>query len=157
MPIPAGGSGSTLPDWAPDLTRVANYVPSRTLRVDDTTGTPLQVFTVDTRPSAAEVTGLIEDAVAWVVSKASATIGVSLFDSARAAAAIRTAGWVEVTWPIRPDDINTGQTLLTQADAMLTALAARNDVLIGENPEVFEVLPVWSFPRPELFGDYDFL
>lgn len=153
MPIAAGGSG-TLPDWAPDLTRVANYAPSRTLRVDDTTGTPLQTFTTDTRPSAAEVSGLIEDAVAWVVAKTSATIDTSLFDSARTAAAIRTAGWVEATWPIRPDDLNTGQTLLTQADAMLTALAARNDVLIGQDPEVFELVPVWSFPPAEPFGDW---
>lgn len=47
MPIPAGGSGTTLPDWAPDLTRVADRVPGRTLVAQVLDGSNVEVMTFD--------------------------------------------------------------------------------------------------------------
>lgn len=47
MPIPAGGSGVALPDWAPDLTRVADRVPGRTLVAQVVDGSNVEVMTFD--------------------------------------------------------------------------------------------------------------
>lgn len=158
MPIPAGGSGSTLPDWAPDLTRVATYIPERTVEIDrESDGMPVLSFTANTRPSAAQVQSQIEGAVAWVLLDTTSSLDSTLFDAARELAAIRAAGLAEIAWPVRDGDINAGQALLTQADAGLKSLVARNDVITGENPEVFEVAPVWSFPCPDPWGDSNYL
>ena len=164
MPVLAGGSGTTLPDWAPDLTHVASYVPGRTLVVSvvDGSNTELMTFDSTTRPTSGQVSILIGDAVSWVQSRTGPAIDASLYGLATAAAAVWAAAAVERGFPERQSDtrkdaITTADDLFKQAQNMLDQLAARNDVLIGENPEVFELAPVWSFPRAEPWGDYTFL
>jgi hypothetical protein len=136
--LPTGGG---VP-WRPNLARVAAYVPSRTLAVDDTSGTPQLIFDDTTRPTGEQVDRIIDDAVAWVTA-GTGDLDAGVYSAATGTAALRAAGFVEITWPIRPEDTNTGQALLTQADAALKALAARNEALTGVNPDdpdaVFEV------------------
>lgn len=135
---------------------MATYIPERSVPVDDVDGQPVLTFTADTRPTATQVDSQIADAVVWV-SIATGTLDETLYDAARAVAAIRAAGLIELSWPIRDADRNTGRDLLTQADAMLKQLAARNVTLTGEDPDdpdgVFEILPVWSFPAAADWGD----
>lgn len=164
MPIPAGGSGTTLPDWAPDLTHVASYVPGRTLVVSTVDGSNVEVFTFDnsTRPTSGQVIVFIGDAVAWVQSMIGPTLDPSLSALATAVAAVWAAAAVERGYPEREsanekDAQVTAAALFKQADDMLAKLAARNDVLVGENPAVFEVAPVFSFPCAPSWGDYPFL
>ncbi len=140
------------PITPPTLVQVASYVPSRTLAVDDTTGTPKGTFDPTTRPTDTQVDQIIADAVAWVALK-TGNVDPSVAVVATATAAMRAAGLVEITWPERDADINTGQTLLDQADKMRTDLETVNAKLTGTDPGTGEVMPMYSFPDP--FHDLD--
>lgn len=164
MPIAAGPSPGSVtdPDWAPSLVKVADRIPGRTL-VKTTVGGNAEFSTFDqsTRPTAAQVLRLIDDSVAWVQLVTGPTVDLTLWSAATACAAVYTAAAIELGYPERqsPNEKDAqalGATLLKQAEAMRKDLAARNDVLIGENPEVFEVVPVWSFP-PGMPDDFGFL
>lgn len=150
MPV-AAGSGTT-PDWTPALWDVADRVPGRTL-VKGANGSNVEVmtFSASTRPSDTQVARLITAAVAWVTAVTGPAIDPTLHDLATATAATYTAASVELGYPERQstnekDAQALGATLLKQAEAMRKDLATRNDVLIGEEPAVFEIAPVWSFP-----------
>lgn len=164
MPIPAGGPGTSV-DWAPDLVKVADRVPGRTLvasRTADGSNTEVMTFDETTRPPAASVLRLINDSVAWVMTATGPTIDPSLFGAATACAAVYTAASIQRGYPERQTSDQqvantTADDLFKQADDMLKKLAARNDVLIGQNPAIFELQPVWSFPRADTWGDYPFL
>lgn len=160
MPIVAGGSDlSAAIPWAPSIIKVADRVPGRTLVKVAGANSETMTFTDATRPTATQVARLIDDSVAWVMAATGPVLDPTLYGLGTACAAVYTAAAVELGYPERqsPNEKDAqalGATLLKQADAMLTKLAARNDVLIGENPEVFEVVPVWSFPPgvPDDFG-----
>lgn len=163
MPILAGGSnpaGTVL--WAPSLVKVADRVPGRTLvKVLDGSNNEVMTFDSTTRPTGASVLRLIDDAVAWVQTVTGPVIDPSLYNAATGCAAVYAAASVEIGYPEREstnekDAQALGQALLKQAQDMLTKLGARNDVLIGENPEVFEIVPQWSFP-PGVPDDYGFV
>lgn len=135
------------PTWTPTLAQVASYVPSRTLAVNDPTGTPLGTFSAATRPTDTQVNGLIADAVAWVSMK-TGTVDVSLEGAATACSAMRAAGLVEITWPERDADVNTGQTLLDQAEKMRAELETANEKITGVDPGSIALPPYYSFPDP---------
>jgi hypothetical protein len=162
MPIPAGGSGIPVVPWAPSLVKVADRVPGRTLvKVLDGSNNEVMTFDSTTRPTGASVLRLIDDAVGWVQSVTGAVIDPSLYAAATGCAAVYAAASVELGYPEREsanekDAQALGNALLKQAQDMLTKLAARNDVLVGENPEVFEAVPMWSFP-PGLPDDFGFV
>lgn len=132
---------------SPTLAQVAAYVPSRTLAVDDTTGTPQGTFSGTTRPTDTQVNLLIVDAVAWVAMK-TGNVDASLATAATSVAAIRAAGMVEITWPERDADVNTGQTLLDQAEKLRTDLETANEKITGVDPGSVALPAYYSFPDP---------
>lgn len=161
MPIPAGGSGAPAVPWAPSLVKVADRVPGRTLVKVGAANSETFTFDSTTRPTGAQVARLISDSIAWVQLVTSATIDPSLYDAATTCAAIYTSASIERGYPER-ESVNekdaqvTAAALFKQADDMRKDLGVRNDVLIGENPEVFETVPMWSFP-PGLPDDFGFV
>ncbi len=154
MPIPAG-DGSTLPDWAPTLDRVAAYCTARTLTAQiDGANVELPAFTSTTRPTADAVNEFIADAVAWVLLK-TGPLDASVAAAGTTCAALFAASSVEDRYPERQsanrgDAITTAKDLYNKAVQMRADLAARNEAVTGEDPDdpggVFGTLPVWSFP-----------
>jgi hypothetical protein len=150
-PNPSAGG----PSWTPTRERVAAYIPERTVEINRLSdGQPVLTFTSDTRPSGLQVDRQIEDAVGWVTTTCG-DLHESLFETARGLAALRAAGMAEISWPVRDGDINAGQALLTQADNGLKALKERNEALTGVDPDNPHLMPVYSFPCPEPYGDYN--
>lgn len=146
------------PSWAPDLPRVADYIPQRTLvGAVDGYGSPADSFTPDTHPTDAQVTRLIAEACTWVTTR-TGTIDASLVDSATSCAALRTAGMVELAYPDTSRDAGVATELLRQADAMRTDLAKANEAITGDDPEdpAAHLLPLWSFPAADPNGDLEF-
>jgi hypothetical protein len=139
-------STSTLPLWAPDRTQVADYVPGRTLS-QDLNGARL-TFDATTRPTGDEVDRLIAEATTWVMLKTGTAIAANLLGAATTAAAIRTAGMVELGYPRNAKDLDTAQILLKQASDLRDDLARANAAATGEDPTdpAENVLPVWHFP-----------
>ncbi len=144
--------------WRPELWHVAAYVPRRTLvGAVDGYGNALDVFTNETHPTAQAVNRLISDSCAWIGGVAN-PVADGLGEQARAAAAIRTAGLVELTWPDNRDDISTAQALLDQANALRVDLDRANQAITGTDPEdpTANLMPVYSFPAPVAWGDLTF-
>lgn len=148
------------PLWVPSRERVATYIPERTVEIDRlSNGVPVNDFTPDTRPSDRQINMQIEDAAGWITMTCG-DVDASLHEAARGLCAVRAAGMAEISWPVRDADINAGQALLAQAETGLKALKARNDLftVTPEDPDddVFEVLPVFSFPAASPYGDHVF-
>lgn len=151
---PVGG----LADWTPGRSRVANYVPGRTLVAVAGANSAQLTFTSQTKPTGIQVDRLIADAVAWVLAR-TGTIHSSLSEMAASVAAIRTAGMVELGYPDRDAAVkqvssNTAEALLAQAKAMRDDLIIANQAA-GEAPVNVSAgfLPVYSFPAPVPWGD----
>jgi hypothetical protein len=143
--------------WRPDLWKVADSVPGRTLvGAVDGYGNALGTFTAATHPTDQQVQRLITDGCAWVTLKVG-PVHVSLYDQAAAAAALWVAARVELTWPDNRDDLATADQLYKQAVAMRDDLWRANEAATGEDPEDPEanLMPVYSFPAPEPWGDFD--
>lgn len=162
MPVPAGG-GSTLPDWAPTLDRVAAYCTARTMTKQvDGSNVEQPAFTSSTQPTATQVDEFIADAVAWVLMR-TGPIDATLTDSATACAAIFAASSVERRYPERQssnrqDAMKTADDLLALAKSMREDLRLANEAITGTDPEDpgAVLMPVWSFPAPAPYGDYVF-
>lgn len=164
VPSPTAGG----PTWWPGRSRVANYVPARTLSTEPgeigdagSDAAPLLTFDSHTRPTGVMVDRLIADAAARVTARVG-TVADSLHDAASVVVAILAAVAVERGWP---DDQDTSQSLArardleAQADRLLTELATANEAVSGENPNSpgSNVLPRWAFPQPVPWGDELFL
>jgi hypothetical protein len=138
------------------LEQVAAYVTSRT--VDLTTpgqDTPTGTFTDNTWPTAAQVGNLIDVACRWVTTR-TGPIAATLTDQAADVVALRTAGMVELSYPVRNADVDTATLLLAQADKARTDLVAAMQNTTGVNPTpAGSALPVFSFPDPHWYGDRD--
>ncbi len=142
--------------WRPERWDVAAYVPRRTLvGAVDGYGNALDTFDATTFPKGSLVDRLITDACAWVLLAATPT--EALYPSALAAAAMRVAALVELTYPDNGSDVNVAKDLLAQADAMRRDLAAAAVAAGGDDPATTadDLLPVWSFPAAVSYGDYD--
>lgn len=147
------------PTWAPTTVQVASYVTSRT--VDYATpgsDTPAGDFTADTYPTAAQVRNIINDACAWVVAGVG-TLDASLVDLARAAAAVRSAGMVELSFPIRDADVSsTADAFLREADKLMERLHLTNTGKTGTDVAPgTTLLPQYTFPDPAWWGDRTYL
>lgn len=143
---------STPVPWLPDLADVAAYVPVRATPAGVGDQVPLGTFTEATTPNDDQVRRIIAAAAAHVAGRLG-TVVDGLFDQAKDCAAMRAAGFVELAFPQRDDDVNTAETLLREAKADLDALAAVNTSGGGGNPgDPSNLLPVYSFPaaRPNL-------
>lgn len=137
--------------WAPERVTVADYVPGRTLARPSSTAK--LTFDDTTVPTGDMVDRLIGAAVAWVLAPIG-EIHASLYKMASATAAVRAAGFVELGYPTRPDDITTANTLLALATQMRTDLKSANEALTGGDPnDPAGVLPQFSFPAAPPWGD----
>lgn len=144
--------------WTPDLPAVAAYITSRTL--DNTVpgdDTPTTTFSDDTVPTDAQVRAVIAGAVEWVTS-VTGPIDSTLTDLATSTAAIRTAGIVELSFPLRNADVDNAQALIDLATAQRTDLASANIATTGTDPhEAAQLEPQWAMPSPPYWGDYNHL
>jgi hypothetical protein len=143
--------GQALP-WIPGLRQVARYVMSRTVPIDTTSDDPLGTFTAATVPDDTQVYEELAAAVGWVSLRVG-TVDPSLYQQAGDVAALRAAGMVELSYPVRDADVNTAAELLRQAEAALKDLAAANSGVTGTEPGTGVLLPQWSFPDPVAWGD----
>lgn len=138
------------PLWTPGRSRVANYVPGRTL-ARDVEGLQ-NTFDSTTTPNGVQVDRLIYDAVGWVVLRTGA-VDESLHEQAATCAAIWAAAAVELGFPDNPDDDNnrrTAQDLRGMAERMREDLKRANDAIVGTNPTdpAAALLPRYNFPVP---------
>lgn len=151
VPRPTAGG----PLWTPGRSRVANYVPARTLSVDAETHE--MTFSSTTRPTGVQVDRLIRDAAGWVQLRVG-VVDTSLHEQASTVSAIWAAAAVERGWP---DDANPTESLRRadqlqqQADRFRDDLARANDAIVGPNPTdpAAALLPVYAFPEPVPWGD----
>lgn len=138
------------PTWTPGRSRVANYVPHRTLARDLSTTAGSQdvyqwTFDNTTTPTGVQTDALIVDAVAWVSARVS-PMQASMHDLARAVAAILCAAWVERSWPHDDQSLQRANDMERRADAMLVGLADAN-AAAGETGQYgIDIVPAWSFP-----------
>lgn len=151
-----------LPSWAPTLEHVADYITSRTVdAVTPGSDTPTGTFSATTYPTDAQVNRLIEAACAWVTSVTGAVV-TDLEDAARSVAAMRAAGLVELSYPLRNDEIDeVAQALLSQAqvgrDELVAANLAAGGAVVGQTatprgsfppaPDYRIDGPGWGYPR----------
>lgn len=138
----------------PTRPQVAKYVPQRTIVADQSSDLPGTDFGPLTTPTADQADDHIAAAVLWVADRCG-TLDASLYGTAAAVAAVRAAGMIELSYPVRDADINTAEQLLAQADAWLTALCEANEATDGggggDTPS--GVLARWAFPAPVAWGD----
>lgn len=157
VPSPVAGG----PTWAPGRSRVANYVPHRTLV--RSTGSVIAsqdgyefTFTSDTRPSGVQVDRLIADGVDWVTAMVN-----PLNTKSQAACALLAALWaavaVERSWPDDEQSLQRANDMEKRLDTMLAGvIKANTDANAADGstyPPVTAVSPVWSFPPPDLRYD----
>lgn len=142
------------PTWMPGRSRVANYVPGRTLSVDSTTHE--LTFSSTTRPTGVQVDRLLADAVSWVTMRVG-TVDATLTDQAAACAALWAAAAVERGYPDDDDDaLARAQQLQKLAEQMREDLAAAN-AAAGEPPvdAGSALLPLYAFPAAPTWADLD--
>jgi len=139
--------------WTPASAHVAAYVTSRTVNyADPGSDNPVGDFTATTYPTLTQVNQLIQDACAWVAAEVGSVIDPGLDDQATAAASLRAAALVELSYPIRDADVSsTAGLMFEQAESMRRTLALANAAATGSNPD--SVLPSYSFPDPVWWGD----
>lgn len=141
--------------WTPGLPDIGAYVTSRTL--DNSTpgdATPTGTFSQDTYPTDGQVAGLTPGGVEWVTA-VTGPIDGTLTDLAKATAALRVAGLVELSFPLRDADVTNAQNLLDAATAQRADLASANIAITGVDPhEAAQLMPQWSQPSSPYWGDY---
>lgn len=127
------------PSWAPTLPQVGAYVISRTTDVDLPDGSRVTTFTADTYPTDTQVTGIVSNVCAWILAKVT-TVRPGFEELAETAAALRTAGLIELAFPLREGDVPNASELLKQADQALDTLYH------GQEQSLGSLSPVGSFP-----------
>jgi hypothetical protein len=144
------------PTWTPGRSRVANYVPLRTLSI--ASDTHEQTFSSTTRPNGIQTDRLIADAVLWVTA-ATGTVDDTLGDVAGVCASLRAAAAVERGFP-EQDQVDAAlrraDALDARAEAMRADLVRANEAVTGGNSTdpTSGLLPVYSFPTPVVHGDW---
>ena len=154
MSVPGGAQQILAYPWSPALTDVGDYVTARTLDMATPgSDTPTGTFTASTYPTGDQVGRLVDAASAWLAATVG-TVVEGLYPMATAVAAMRAAGLVELSYPLRDADVNTAAALLAQADAGLLKLKDANQYVTGvEATAASALLPVWSAPAPLFWGD----
>ncbi|HKN57159.1 MAG TPA: hypothetical protein VJX66_32035 [Amycolatopsis sp.] len=134
--------------WRPDTTDVASYIPERTVALTAPGAqTPVGDFDLTTTPTSAQAEGFIDEAVDYITGRVG-TVSVSRYTQALEAAAMRAAGLIELAYPTRQDDLNTGDRWIKLADDAISRLPANTD---PSAPGA--LLPVFSFPDAPAYGD----
>jgi hypothetical protein len=140
---------------------VADYVTSRTVdAVTPGSDTPTGTFSANTYPTDAQVTRLIDAACGWILA-VTGPVATDLEDTAKNVAALRAAAMVELSYPVRNDEIDqVASVLLAEAQSGRNELVAANRasgvVVVSTVPS-----PRGSFPDawpPQLDGPgWDYL
>lgn len=143
------------PTWTPGRSRVANYVPLRTLERD--TETHDWTFTANTFPPGITVDRLIADAVSTIQARAG-EVHAALFDAASVVAAKLAACAVERGFPAQ----QTEQSLTRARDICQDAAKSLDDLVVAnrkpDDPgNANALLPLYSFPKPVKWGDENFI
>lgn len=143
------------PTWTPGRSRVANYVPHRTLVRSTTSVVESQdtyelTFDGSTVPPGIQVDRLIADGVAWVTSRAY-PLNTRVWELAAVVAATFAAAAVERGWPQDDSSLPRANDLEKRMDLLWKDLIAANDKANTDdgvnNPSA--VLPRWSFPHAD--------
>lgn len=132
-------------DWDPTAADVGALICSRT---KDTNGIELGTFTSNTRPTAEQLSVLIDTATSDIDSDAG-PVPIRLYDRARRVAALRSAGLVELSY--YPEQVNTGRSPYPQLEAMYAAAFQRLVTSIGELNDGgdlgdADLLPQFAYP-----------
>jgi hypothetical protein len=151
-----------LPSWAPPRTKVADYVPHRTLvRSTASVVASQDVYRLDwddtTTPTADTVDRLIADGAAWVTVRAS-PLNTSMHGAASTVAAILAAASIERGWPQDESSLQRANDLEKRATLLLTDLIAANrdanDQAAGVGAYGADIVPLYSFPPAPVHGDW---
>jgi hypothetical protein len=147
------------PTWLPGRSRVATYVPHRTLARSTTstvTSADTYVFSFDstTVPTGIQVDRLIADGAAWVAGRVGA-LNTTLDDMASVVVALYAAAAVERSWPSDDQSLQRANDMEKRMDAMFATLAAANEATTGTGDYgVNAVVPAWCFPPADPRWDY---
>lgn len=144
------------PTWTPGRSRVANYVPGRTLSRD--VETHELTFSSTTLPTGVVCDRLIADAVATILAR-TGEIDDTLHAAASATAAVLAACAVERGYPARSEEqsLVRARDLCQQGQRMLDDLVRANQQPEDPGAGGTNLLPLYSFPAPVLWGDESFL
>jgi hypothetical protein len=149
VPSPVAGG----PTWAPGRSRVANYLPHRTLAssaasIVESDDVYELTFDSTTRPTGVMVSRLIADGVAWVSAKAP-NLSATLHDAAAVCVILYCAAMIERSWPNDDQSLQRANDLEKRLDIQLKDLADANEIATGTGDYGLEVvMPVWRFDNP---------
>jgi hypothetical protein len=143
------------PTWIPGRSRVANYVPLRTLERD--IETHQWTFTTNTFPRGISVDRLIADAMATIQAR-TGEIDTNLFDAASVVAAKLAACAVERGFPAQQSE----QSLTRARDICQDAAKSLDDLVIAnrkpDDPgNANALVPLYAFPPAVSWGDSTFI
>lgn len=142
------------PTWTPGRSRVANYVPKRTLERSLTSTNESQdvydlTFTANTIPSGLQIDRLIADGVAWVSGRVY-PLNSRLEGSASVVAALYAAAACERGFPDDSDSLQRANDLEKRMDALMADLLQANSDANNGTDDGFDIVyPVWSFPAAD--------
>jgi hypothetical protein len=150
------------PTWTPGRSRVANYVPHRTLALSTSSIIDSQdvyelTFDSTTRPTGIMVDRLIADGVDWITA-----LITPLNTRSQAACALLAALWaaiaVERSWPNDDQSLQRANDMEKRLDLLLAGLKASNsdanDQDAGTGAFGVDIVPVWQFPAADPRWDY---
>lgn len=143
--------------WAPELSDVAQHIPTRT-RDTATPGsdTMLGTFTSTTTPTATQAQAVIDAAVNDVLAVAGPVPDLSnpngplIQAAAKTAAEWRAAADIEVAYPNRDADVRVFAQLDQRAK---DAMAALLEAMAHTDTGVIEAEPIWQSPAPPSWAD----
>lgn len=147
------------PTWLPGRSRVANYVPTRTLAKNPATyqasgDSYALTFDSTTRPNGVQCDRIVADGAAWLGIP---TLAATLYDRAGVCVAVWVAAAIERGWPDTEVSLQRANDLQKLADQMRKDLIAANTAATGTDPTDPSLtnaqLPVYSFPEPVSWGD----
>ncbi|GGN39502.1 hypothetical protein FHR83_006707 [Actinoplanes campanulatus] len=139
------------PTWTPGRSRVANYVPHRTLvrsAASTVTSEDEHAYTFDetTTPTGRQVDALIVDSAAWVSARVP-NLTATHHALARAAAALLSAAWVERSWPNDDQSLQRANDMERRADLLMADLVSASNTETDSGDFGLDIAyPVWSFP-----------
>jgi hypothetical protein len=145
------------PTWLPGRSRVANYLPHRTLERSVTSTVASQdvydmSFTSNTVPSGVMVDRLIADGASWLLGRV-VNLAPSLYGAASVIVTLYAAAAVERGAPVDDVSLQRANDFEKRMDAQMADLIEANEIASGGGG-LGIVYPVWSFERPDPRWDY---
>lgn len=146
------------PTWTPGRSRVANYVPHRTLArstssVIDSQDNYALTFDSTTRPSGQTCDRLIADGVAWVTGRVY-PLHARLEPSAAVVVSLYCAAFIERSWPNDDQSLQRANDMERRLDVLLADLIEANNAANETGDFGIDVVPLWQFPEADSRWDY---